>query len=82
MCALEFRDELGIVLSRVQALQQDHKYLKKNSVPLKQLQTDIAGRFIKAGSMVKDLRDQIESEYSKETESKLEKARARTIHDE
>tara|TARA_R110001606_G_scaffold2860_4_gene12387 strand:- start:938 stop:3472 length:2535 start_codon:yes stop_codon:yes gene_type:complete len=62
---------LGIVATIQGALSKVNRIMSQTQ---SEKLTDIAGRFIKAGSMVKDLRDQIESEYSKETESKLEKA--------
>ena len=62
---------LGIVATIQGALSKVNRIMSQTQ---SEKLTDIAGRFIKAGSVVKDLRDQIESEYSKETESKLEKA--------
>ena len=62
---------LGIVATIEGALAKANRIMSATQV---ERLTDIADRFIKAGQVVKDLRDEIESEYSKETEAKLIKA--------
>ena len=62
---------LGIVSTIEGALAKANRIMSGTQV---ERLTDIADKFIKAGQVVKELRDEIESEYSKETEDKLKKA--------
>ena len=62
---------LGIVATIEGALAKANRIMTQSQV---EKLTDIADRFIKAQQKAKDLRDKIESEFSKETESELKKA--------
>ena len=62
---------LGIVATIEGALAKANRIMSATQV---EKLTDIAERFIKAGQVVKDLRDELESGYSKETEAKLTNA--------
>lgn len=62
---------LGIVATIEGALSKANRIMSQSQV---ERLTDIAERFIAAQQKVKDLRDQIEAEFSKETESELKKA--------
>ena len=62
---------LGIVATIEGALAKANRIMTQSQV---ERLTDIADRFIKAQQKVKDLRDQIESEFSKKTEKELKDA--------